>query len=89
MGSGIAFSDLRKGSVECVALVLKCTLRLFGRNLCTEVMELAGNASHDNKKLCIVSHHILLAGNNDVELNKLLAGVMIMGVERCQHPGNP
>lgn len=87
MGSGIAFSEgrnhrlLRKGNVERVALVLKCTLRLFGRNLCTEVMELAGNASHDNKNLCIAPHHILLAGKNDAELNKLLAGVMIVGVE--------
>ncbi|XP_074536118.1 histone H2A-like [Halichoeres trimaculatus] len=43
--------------------------------LCAEILELAGNASRDNKKLRIAPRHILLAVKNDEELNKLLAGV--------------
>lgn len=45
--------------------------------LCAEILELAGNASRDNKKLRIAPRHILLAVKNDEELNKLLAGVTI------------
>ncbi|KAM8853356.1 histone H2A-like [Synchiropus picturatus] len=45
--------------------------------LCAEILELAGNASHDNKKHRIAPRHILLAVRNDEELNKLLAGVTI------------
>lgn len=43
--------------------------------LCAEILELAGNASRDNKKSRIAPRHILLAVKNDDELNKLLAGV--------------
>ncbi|XP_030007618.1 H2A histone family member 1a like [Sphaeramia orbicularis] len=43
--------------------------------LCAEILELAGNASRDNKKLRIAPRHILLAVRNDEELNKLLSGV--------------
>eukprot|EP00064_Thunnus_orientalis_P008653 superscaffoldBa00001047_g8676 len=39
--------------------------------LCAEILELAGNASRDNKKLRIAPHHILLAVENGEELNKL------------------
>ncbi|XP_071379947.1 histone H2A-like [Centroberyx affinis] len=43
--------------------------------LCAEILELAGNACRDNKRLRIAPRHILLAVRNDEELNKLLAGV--------------
>ncbi|KAM9733449.1 histone H2A-like isoform 1-T2 [Menidia menidia] len=45
--------------------------------LCAEILELAGNASRDNKKLRIAPRHILLAVKNDEELNRLLSGVTI------------
>jgi histone H2A len=47
--------------------------------LCAEILELAGNAAHDNKKSRIVPRHITLAVRNDIELDKLLGNVTIAG----------
>jgi histone H2A len=45
--------------------------------LCAEILELAGNAATDNKKVRIIPRHIQLAVRNDDELNRLLQGVTI------------
>eukprot|EP00976_Prorocentrum_cordatum_P000627 12494-Prorocentrum_minimum.AAC.1 len=48
--------------------------------LCAEVLELAGNASRDNKKTRIIPRHNHLAVRNDEELSKLLGQVTIANV---------
>ncbi|KAF1478324.1 Histone H2A type 1, partial [Pygoscelis antarcticus] len=45
--------------------------------LSAEILELAGNAAHENKKARILPRHIQLAVRSDDELNKLLSCVTI------------
>ncbi|NXX33424.1 H2A protein, partial [Nicator chloris] len=45
--------------------------------MAAEVLELAGNAAHENKKTRILPRHIQLAVRNDEELNKFFACVTI------------
>ena len=45
--------------------------------LTAEIIELAGNAARDNKKLRIIPRHLLLAIKNDEELNQIMKGITI------------
>ena len=53
--------------------------------LAAEILELAGNAAHDNKKSRILPRHLQFAIRDDEELNKLLNGVTIAQGGVMQH----
>ena len=46
-------------------------------HLCVKILELPGNAAHDNKKAPIVPRHTTLAVKNDGELKNLLGSITI------------
>jgi len=53
--------------------------------LTAEILELAGNASRDNKRVRIIPRHIMLAIRNDEELNKLFAHIQLSEGGHKQH----
>jgi histone H2A len=75
---GRIHTQLKKGRyAERVGAGAPVYLAAVLEYLAAEILELAGNASRDNKKVRIVPRHIQLAIRNDEELNKLLSQVTI------------
>ncbi|VDP92141.1 unnamed protein product [Echinostoma caproni] len=64
--SGRAHHLLRKGNyAEGVSAGAPAYLAAVMHYLAAEVLELAGNATCDNKKILIIPHHLQLAMRND------------------------
>nr|XP_029735902.1 histone H2A, sperm-like [Aedes albopictus] len=68
---------LRKGNCERVSVGDLLYLVAVMKYPAAKVLELAGNAACDNKKIRIIHRHLQLAIRNDEELNKLLSGANI------------
>ena len=77
---------LRRGSyggTTRVSLDAACYLTAVLEYLCAEILELAGNAARDRKKVRITPRHIKLAISNDDELNNLLKDSIIKEGGAC------
>ncbi|KAE8813560.1 profilin R2-2 [Hordeum vulgare] len=71
--------DIKNEFFLWLVLIESCTVLLY------LAMELAGNATRDNKKTCIVSRHIQLDMHNDEEIIKLLDGFTCSCATRLHH----
>ncbi|NWX33679.1 H2AX protein, partial [Notiomystis cincta] len=75
---GRVFRLLRRGRyAERVGSAAAIYLAAVMEYVVAEVLELAGNAARQNRKMRILPRHIQLAVRNDDELNKLFACVTI------------
>jgi len=71
---------LRKGAY-CKRLALGASIYVTAvvEYITAEILELAGNAAKDHRKLRILPRHVQLAIRNDEELNRYMANVTIAG----------